>query len=114
MQRMVHGLHVPEVYRGPSWERLLAFPTFDLRLVSTPGEKGPGRIRLFLLAKVFVPVEGADIAAAARAGLRAGRRRLPLVPRRRPARPAPQAAQLGRRWLARPRLPARARGRRGP
>jgi len=67
MIRMVHGLHLPEVYYGRVWERLLAFPTFDLRLVSTPGEKGPGRVRLFLLAKVFVPVEGTDVPAEARA-----------------------------------------------
>jgi len=67
MVRMVYGLHLPEVYHGRIWERLQAFPTFDLRLVSTPEAKGPGRIRLFLLAKVFVPVEGADVAAEARA-----------------------------------------------
>jgi hypothetical protein len=66
MARMLPGMHVPEVYRGPTWERLQAFLTFDLRLVASPAGRGPGRIRLFLLAKAFVPVEGGEFDDAAR------------------------------------------------
>lgn len=55
LARMVRGLHRPDVWHGRSWERHVPVRTFDLRLSSRPGRAGgPGRVRIFLLAKAFV------------------------------------------------------------
>jgi len=54
MHRMLCGLHHPVMWRGSPRERLLPTVTFDLRIANEPQIEGSGRLRTFLLVKVFV------------------------------------------------------------
>ncbi|MGI8756512.1 MAG: hypothetical protein ACR2MB_11750 [Acidimicrobiales bacterium] len=66
IQRMLAGLHQPELWQNLPTGEPTAVPTFDLRLVSAPGCGGPGAVRIFLLSKAFVPAFDSGSSAVVR------------------------------------------------